>query len=33
VNIENILNTTAEEIERVLNSSEVILQFTNEKKS
>lgn len=33
VNIENILNTTAEEIERVLNSSEVILQFTNDKKS
>jgi GAF domain-containing protein/HAMP domain-containing protein len=33
LNIENILNTTAEEIERVLNSSEVILQFTNDKKS
>lgn len=33
VDIENILNTTAEEIERVLNSSEVILQFTNNKKS
>jgi GAF domain-containing protein len=33
VNIENILHTTAEEIERVLNSSEVILQFTNDKKS
>jgi len=33
VNIENILNTTVEEIERVLNSSEVILQFTNDKKS
>jgi GAF domain-containing protein/HAMP domain-containing protein len=31
VNIENILNTTAEEIERVLNSSELILQFTNDK--
>jgi GAF domain-containing protein/HAMP domain-containing protein len=31
LNIENILNTTAEEIERVLNSSEVILQFTNDK--
>jgi GAF domain-containing protein/HAMP domain-containing protein len=33
VNIENILHITAEEIERVLNSSEVILQFTNDKKS
>jgi GAF domain-containing protein len=33
VNIENILHTTVEEIERVLNSSEVILQFTNDKKS
>ena len=33
MNIENILHTTAEEIERVLNSSEVILQFTNDKKS
>jgi GAF domain-containing protein/HAMP domain-containing protein len=31
VDIENILNTTVEEIERVLNSSEVILQFTNNK--
>lgn len=32
LNIENILHTTAEEIERVLNSTEVILQFTNNKK-
>lgn len=33
LNIENILHTTAEEIERVLNGSEVILQFTNHKKT
>ncbi len=33
LNIENILHTTAEEIERVLNGSEVILQFINDKKS
>jgi GAF domain-containing protein/HAMP domain-containing protein len=32
-NIENILNTTVEEIERVLNTSEIILQFTNIKES
>jgi GAF domain-containing protein len=33
LNIENILHTTAEEIERILNGSEVVLQFTNDKKS
>jgi GAF domain-containing protein/HAMP domain-containing protein len=33
LNIENILYTTAEEIERIINNSEVILQFTNDKKS
>ncbi len=33
LNIENILHATAEEIDRVLNSTEVILQFTNKKKS
>jgi GAF domain-containing protein len=32
-NIENILQTTAEEIERVLNGSEVILQFKDDKDS
>ena len=33
LNIENILYMTAEEIERVTNSTEVILQFTNNKKA
>lgn len=32
-NIENILHSTVEEIERVLNSSEIVLQFTNTDKS
>jgi GAF domain-containing protein/HAMP domain-containing protein len=32
LNIENILHTTVEEIERVTNSTEVILQFTKDKK-
>lgn len=30
VNIENILQTTAEEIEKVLNSTEITIQFTDE---
>ena len=33
LNIENILQITAEELERVLGDSEVILQFNNEKPS
>ncbi len=33
LNIENILHTTAEEIERVLSGAEITLQFMNDKKS
>jgi GAF domain-containing protein len=33
LSIENILQTTAEEIERVLGGSEVVLQFNTDKKS
>jgi GAF domain-containing protein/HAMP domain-containing protein len=33
LNIENILQTTAEEIERILSGSEVVIQFTDSKKS
>jgi len=33
LNIGNILNTTAEEIERILGSSEVTLQFNNDNAS
>ena len=33
LNIENILHSTAEEIERVLGSAEIILQFNNDNAS
>jgi GAF domain-containing protein len=33
LNIENILQTTAEELERVLGSSEVLIQFQSRENS
>jgi GAF domain-containing protein len=33
INIENILHTTAEELERVLGGSEVLIRFQNKERS